>query len=294
VDLNGIILIDKKPAKTSFENVKKIKKILVVNKVGHSGTLDKFATGLLIICINQATSFQNIFMKNDKVYKAVIKFGEQTDTLDPYGRLIKQKSVKDFTTEEIANVLSSFVGEIDQYPPLFSAIKINGKRLYRRTLDGEKIDISPRRVVIHWIKSIDIQRDRITIEVKVSKGTYIRALARDIAEKLGTVGYCESLRRVSIGNFNVEDAISIEDVNPKHIISINEALSYLPNIEVNEDTATKVSSGFPAYILFEDIIADMEDKYIRVLYKKNLIAVLEKEKKIKYYKVLGMVKSDHN
>ena len=287
MDLNGVILLDKKPGITSFEAVNKVKKLLGVKKVGHAGTLDKFASGLLIICINKATSFQNIFMLGDKRYRALVKFGKQTDTLDPYGRVIKKAPVGKLTEIEIRKILDSFVGEVEQYPPLFSAIRVDGKRLYRRTLDGENVDVSPRRVHIHWINLIDILKEGIIIETEVSKGTYIRSLARDIAKKLNTVGYCEALRRLSIGSFKVERAIGIEKLSKANIISLSEALSFLISIDVDGNMAKKIKTGFPANKLFSDELLVLEERFIRVLYNGKLIALLENNDKIKYFKVLG-------
>ena len=294
MDLDGIVLLDKKPGLTSFEAVKIIKRLLGLKKAGHAGTLDKFATGLLIICLNGATVLQNIFMEGEKVYRAVVKFGKQTDTLDPYGRIIKESSVKRFTKTEIMKALNIFIGDIEQYPPLYSAIRINGKRLYKRVLSGEEVDVSPRKVHIYWIKLIGIYEDYIIIETKVSKGTYIRSLARDIAEELGTVGYCESLRRLSVGNFNVNQAAEIDNISLENVIPTEKSLSFLPYIQIDEHTARKVSNGLRADKVFKDRLPKVRSKYIRILYEDKLIAILENSKKLKYFKVLGLKLSDNN
>ncbi len=291
MDLNGIILLDKDPGKTSFECTKIIKNKLNVQKTGHSGTLDKFASGLLIVCINKATSLQNIFMDNEKTYRAKIKFGIVTDTLDPYGKILDKRKVKNFEDEEIRSVLNSFIGEIEQIPPEYSAIRIDGERLYKKKLKGEELVIKPRRVKVINIKLLENLGDEILIEATVSKGTYIRALARDIAQKLGTIGFCSELRRISIGPFNVKDGVKLENVTVKDIVPIKESLNYLPSIKVNDNQAKMILMGIPVDRVIDGMILknDFNDiKYINVFHNDDIIAILTVEAhKIKYFKVLG-------
>ena len=292
--LNGIVLLDKNPGITSFEAVKKVKGILGVRKAGHAGTLDKFASGLLIICLGNATSFQNIFMEGGKIYRATIRFGKQTDTLDPYGRIIRESPVKEIKKDSVEEVLNSFTGEIEQRPPAFSAIHVGGKRLYKKALRGEDVEVPTRRVYAHWLRLIEIRSDSIVLEAKVSKGTYIRSLARDIAERLDTVGYCESLRRMSIGVFDVEKSIKIDAITPECVIQTEEALSFLPAIEVDENTAKAVSNGMPVGKLIYDRSPNTNNNYIRILYKNRIIAILKKNGGFKYFKVIGMRSGDNS
>lgn len=292
--VDGIILLDKDPGKTSFECVDILRRKLHLKKAGHAGTLDKFASGLLIVCVNRATSLQNLFMDNPKVYRARIKFGKTTDTLDIYGRVIEERKVEYFSDERIREVLSGFTGEIDQVPPEYSAIRVGGKRLYKRKLMGEELDIKPRKVFIHYIKLVENSGDSIVIEAEVSKGTYIRALARDIAEALNTIGYCEELRRISIGPFSVEKAKRLDEIihngraGESVIIPIEDALGYLPRIDVNYDEALKVSNGISPEMVFGDPGFN-NARYIRVIYKDKTIAVVQKNNgKLKYFKVMGL------
>jgi len=294
VDLNGIVLLDKDPGITSFKAVKKVKGILGVKKAGHAGTLDKFASGLLIVCLGYATSFQNIFMEGEKIYRATIRFGKQTDTLDPYGRVVRESPVKKITKDSVEEVLNSFTGEIEQRPPAFSAIHVGGKRLYKKAIRGEDVEVPTRRVYVHWLRLIEIRNDSIVLEAKVSKGTYIRSLARDIAERLDTVGYCESLRRMSIGVFDVEKSVKIDAITPECVIQKEEALSFLPAIEVDENTAKAVSNGMPVGKLISDRSPNINNNYIRILCKNRIIAILEKNRGFKYFKVIGMRSSDNS
>jgi len=211
--MQGVIFVDKPAGMTSFDVIARLRRITQIRKIGHAGTLDPFATGLLIICISRlATKFIDEFARLNKTYTAILKLGEKTDTADIEGRIIEVRNVPDNIDENIEGVLTSFLGEIDQVPPQFSAIKKDGVRLYKTARKGVQIDVESRKVYINSLSFINYQKPYIEFKATVSKGTYIRSLGEDIAAKLGTVGHLTELRRDSIGPFSVINALRLEDI----------------------------------------------------------------------------------
>jgi len=246
VVVDGVLLLDKEEGMTSFEAVRKVRGKLGIKKAGHAGTLDKAASGLLLVCINGATAVQNILMGNSKRYRAVVQLGTETDTLDRYGRITRKEAVPALTTEKIERTLDGFRGRILQTPPLFSAIHHEGERLYKRALKGERPPVRPREVVIHELMLAGFTDDTIEIEVYASKGTYVRSLGRDIAGSLDTCGSLLTLRRLQIGIFSVADAVRLPEIDgPGAVIPLAKALSYLPAVEVGEKEASMVLNGIP-------------------------------------------------
>ncbi|HXK50405.1 MAG TPA: tRNA pseudouridine(55) synthase TruB [Clostridiales bacterium] len=205
-----ILLIDKEPDCTSFDVVAKLRKILHIRKIGHAGTLDPFATGLLVMLVGKATKMQDGLMMNDKIYECTIKLGERTDSFDRTGTVIST-SEKQVTEEEIRQAVMSFVGEGEQLPPMFSAVKKDGKRLYELARKGVEIEREPRKITIHSIDLLESGRDSFRMRVNCSKGTYIRSLADDIGTKLGTYAHLKELRRVSSGEYSVNDAFRLNE-----------------------------------------------------------------------------------
>ena len=289
MDLDGIVLIDKDEGITSFSTVQKVKRILGVKKAGHSGTLDKAASGLLIVCLNRATSAQDLFMSAFKRYKATVAFGEETDTLDRYATIIKTSKVREYSDEEINGVIKMFLGKTLQKPPRFSAIHKNGKRLYKRALDGEQFDVDPREIEIKELKILDRQEKSRTLEVLSSKGTYIRALGRDIARELGSCGYLTKLRRLESGNFSVKDAVRLSALSKEStIISLNNALNNIPQIEVSRDQAGQIYQGIAISKIFSPAELDQIRKgYNRVISENLLIAIIKQEENPTYFKVFN-------
>jgi tRNA pseudouridine55 synthase len=250
MDLDGILLLDKDEGMTSFEAVRKVKKLLGAKKAGHSGTLDKSASGLLIVCLERATSVQNLFMSRFKQYRAILTLGQETDTLDRYGIVVKNEEIPILTEDRVGEVFRGFMGKTLQVPPLYSAIHQNGKRLYRRVLSGERPEVSPREVEIRELRLLKLEPGRISFEVLASKGTYIRSLGRDIAGALGSCGYLTYLRRFQIGPFRVEDAVRIEEIDEQvRILSLEEALSDLPQISLGSEKLMRVYNGVPPAVL---------------------------------------------
>lgn len=208
----GALLIDKDLKWTSFDVIAKLRNLLKIRKIGHAGTLDPLATGLLIICCGKATKSINQFQGLNKTYLAKIKIGATTETDDSEK---DEENIKDYsfvTKDDIINACKSFEGQILQRPPAYSAKKVKGKRLYQLARQGIKVEIEPVEVFVDYIKILNIELPNIDIEVKCSKGTYIRALARDIGEKLGTGAYLASLRRIKIGDYSIEKALKITEI----------------------------------------------------------------------------------
>ena len=207
----GIYLIDKPAGWTSFDVVAKMRRITGVKSVGHAGTLDPFATGLLIVLVGKEfTKRQDEFMKLDKEYNATLKLGFESTTGDPEGE-INEISNNQFriSKEEAEEVLRNFVGEIEQTPPKHSAIKIDGQRAYKKARKGQDFEMPKRRITIYSLDLISYKYPLVKFRVKCSSGTYIRTLGQDIAERLGTKGYLTELRRTQIGEFNVLEAKEI-------------------------------------------------------------------------------------
>lgn len=209
----GIYLIDKPACWTSFDIVAKVRSTLSVKSVGHTGTLDPFATGLLIVLVGKEyTKKQDEYMGLDKEYDGTLKLGEKSTTGDPEGEITKVES-KEYSEEAIGKALSKFIGDIEQSPPIHSAIKIKGERAYKKARRGERFEIPKRKVTIYGIKLLKYKYPYVEFNVKCSSGTYIRTLGEDIARLLGTNGYLTELRRTKIGEYDVGDAKTIESID---------------------------------------------------------------------------------
>lgn len=213
--MNGILIINKEKGCTSHDIVYKVKKIFN-EKVGHTGTLDPLAEGVLPILIGKGTLCSKYLINHDKKYIVNLALGQKTETADLEGKIIEEKKIPDksLTQNEIEKVLKSFIGKQQQMPPIYSAIKVNGKKLYEYARKGQNVEIKPREIEIYDIKlmNIDAQKKQIQFEVFCGKGTYIRSLCEDIAEKLETVGYMESLKRIQVGDFKIEESSKIQEL----------------------------------------------------------------------------------
>ncbi len=216
--MDGVILVDKPIGWTSFDVVAKIRgnlRRITGNKkikVGHAGTLDPMATGLLIVLAGNMTKQQDSFMKKDKVYEAEVTLGARSDTDDGEGQIVETKGEARREKREVEKALKSFVGEIEQMPPQYSAIKLNGQKAYEIARKGEKAELKLRKVTINSIENIEVNGNLVRFSCHVSSGTYIRSLARDLGEKLGCGGYLSALRRTSIGEYSVDEALAVSDL----------------------------------------------------------------------------------
>lgn len=233
---NGILITNKPVGMSSFQMCSKVKRELGEKKVGHIGTLDPLATGVLPVLVGKATKFSEFLVEHDKEYVAEISLGKKTETGDSEGIVIEEKEVKALTIKEIVEVLNSFLGDTMQIPPMYSALKLNGKKLYELAREGKTVERKPRKIHIDSIEllSFDNEKNIIKFKVHCSRGTYIRVLAEDIAQKLGTCGYMASLIRTRVGNYKLEDEgkfIDIEDILD------------VERIDIDEDTLNKVLNG---------------------------------------------------
>lgn len=211
-DFSGLILVNKPVGITSFKLVHIIKKKLNVKKAGHCGTLDPLASGLMIILVGKYTKLQDKFMKQDKVYHATIKLGMKTDSGDLDGKTISQSDFSHVTKELIEQTCKSFIGKTNQIPPMYSALKVNGQKLYELARKGITIERKPREITIFSIELTDYQKDNFSIRVKCSSGTYIRTLSEDIGAKLKTDTVLTKLIREEIGTYKLTDALNIDDI----------------------------------------------------------------------------------
>ena len=209
------LLVDKDLDWTSFDVVKKIKNIIKCKKVGHAGTLDPLATGLLIICTGKNTKKINDIQNQDKVYTGEFILGKSTPSHDLETEFNSQKDIKNITSDRIEEVSKRFVGEQLQRPPKFSAVKVNGKRAYEYARDNEEVKIKEKNINIYEFKITEFNLPNISFKISCTKGTYIRSIARDFGEKLGCGAVLSKLRRTEIGNFNVEDAFKVNDLADK-------------------------------------------------------------------------------
>lgn len=210
----GIILLNKPPGLTSHDVVDLVRREFKIKKVGHAGTLDPQASGLLVILLGRYTKFFPKFVDFDKEYRGVMKLGEITTTGDAQGKVLKKGSIEGIEESKIKEVFLSFKGEIEQVPPMVSAIRINGERLYKLARRGIIIERPPRKIKIYDLKIINIEIPFVKFYVKCSKGTYIRKLAEDIGEKLGCGAHVTEIVRLSVGPFTMDEAVNIEALNP--------------------------------------------------------------------------------
>ena len=261
--LHGWLILDKPVGLGSTTVVSAVKRILrqagePKAKVGHGGTLDPLASGVLPIALGEATKLCGRMLDATKAYDFTIRFGEETDTLDAEGKVIATRDIRP-THKQIEALLPRFTGEIEQVPPAFSALKIEGKAAYARARAGEEVDLKPRRVTIHALEMIEASADSATLSATVSKGTYIRSLARDIAHALNTVGHVTMLRRTRAGPFSLNQAISLDFLKEaakarrltRTVLPLDAALDDIPALPVTPDQAQLLRhgqrlSGFPA------------------------------------------------
>ncbi len=248
--INGFLLVNKGPGITSSRVVQIVKKKFKLKKVGHLGTLDPMATGLLIIAINRATKFGSLLLQSEKSYRAEVTLGIQTNTDDAEGEVISSKEV-DITESEIKETLLTFLGVIDQLPPDYSALKHKGKPMYKYARDGVKVKKATRKIFVKNIQNILIELNKVSFNITCSKGTYIRSIARDLGVKLGCGAHLSRLTRTSQEKFMLSDACSLDDVNLAGLISLEKAFEDLDFIKLNEKDCKAFLHGRPINIDFD-------------------------------------------
>jgi len=260
--MNGFILVNKESGVSSNFIVQHIKKKIKAKKVGHLGTLDPLASGLLILAINRATKFSSYFLESDKSYDVEVEFGTSTDTDDSTGNIIYESN--NYPSKlSIKNELESFIGESLQVPPFFSALKHKGKPLYKYAREGEFITKPPRKILITKIDSLDFDSKICSFKIYCSKGTYIRSIARDLGERLGCGAHMKSLTRISQGSFNISNAKRTSDILDGDIISIEDAFKNLEKIKIEYNDEKKFINGVTIPNL------DFKDDRYRIFNKNN-------------------------
>ena len=245
--MNGVIIVDKESNMTSRDVVNKIGKIYGMKKVGHTGTLDPLATGVLVICIGEATKIAELITSYDKKYIATFKFGVLTDTLDIEGNVIENEK-KLISKDAIISILASMIGTYMQEVPIYSAVKVNGMKLYEYARNNIKVELPKHEVTIKSLKLLNIYDDdghtNIEVECDVSKGTYIRSLGEDIAKKLNTHAIMTSLRRIKQGDFEIENSYKLEDIKSNtKLLTIKECLKKYYIVEVSENLKNDILNG---------------------------------------------------
>ncbi len=249
-NIHGILLLDKRLGVSSNRALQEVKRLLNANKAGHTGSLDPLATGLLPLCFGEATKVSTMMLDDNKRYQVVIKLGIMTDTGDAEGKVIEKKPVPELSLAEIESCLHSFTGEIDQVPPMYSALKHNGRKLYELAREGKTIERKARRITIFELKLLHTTADSLKLDVFCSKGTYIRSLAEDIGHYLGCGGTVTELRRTQAGQFNIEHAFTIEQLLEMDfealtncLIEVDKPLETIPAIELSTKQARLVKHG---------------------------------------------------
>jgi tRNA pseudouridine55 synthase len=212
LDISGIFNIDKPAGCTSFQVVSLVRRLSGVQRVGHAGTLDPSATGVLVVCLGQATRLIEYMMESTKVYRAEVRLGITTDTLDATGKTLSQADPSNISRQQVEEALAAFVGEIDQVPPMFSALKHGGEPLYRYARAQRQVERRARRVTIHRLQLLAFEPPLATVEVECGKGTYIRALAHDLGQQLGCGAHLATLARLRVGPFTLDDACSLPEL----------------------------------------------------------------------------------
>ena len=213
--VNGILNVYKEKGYTSHDVVAKLRGIVGQKKIGHTGTLDPDAEGVLPVCLGRATKVCDMLTEKDKTYEAVLLLGKETDTQDISGTVLRVGETEGLTQEQVKDCVMSFVGEYDQIPPMYSALKVNGKKLYELAREGKTIERKSRKVEIKEIRILEMALPRVRMEVSCSKGTYIRTLCHDIGEKLGCFGCMESLLRTKVSRFELESSLKLSEIQKK-------------------------------------------------------------------------------
>lgn len=252
--IHGIINVYKEKGYTSHDVVARLRRILGQKKIGHTGTLDPDAEGVLPVCLGKATKVCDLLADKDKTYHAILLLGKTTDTQDISGRVLRESEVTS-TIKEVYEAIQSFKGDYAQVPPMYSALKVNGKRLYELAREGKTVERNAREVQIYEIKIHEIVLPRVSMTISCSKGTYIRTLCHDIGEKLGCGGCMEQLLRTRVGNFYIEDSLKLEEIEvlqglgqlSEHVAEIDSLFSMYPAVPVKKEYQKMLANGNPLY-----------------------------------------------
>lgn len=255
--LSGVILVDKPAGPTSFDVVRRVRRVLGVKSAGHTGTLDPAASGLLPVCVGDATRIASFLTDGDKEYEGVVHFGVTTDTLDAEGEIVETRDASNVTRAAVEAQARSMLGPSEQRPPMYSARRVDGKRLYDLAREGIEVERRATPIIIHRFDVVSFEHPKATIRVRASKGTYIRVIAEDLGRALGTGAHLAALRRTGSGAFDVSEAISLDaletdgDVARSRLLPVEEALRFLPALQLDERHATSVAFGNPVDIAMQ-------------------------------------------
>ena len=299
--IHGVLNIYKEKGYTSHDVVARLRRIVGQKKIGHTGTLDPEAEGVLPVCLGKATKLCDLLTDKDKTYEAVLLLGISTDTQDTTGKILEEKNTADLREEAVREVVLSFEGEYDQIPPMFSALKVGGKKLYELARDGKEVERKPRHVQIYRIRILQIDLPRVRMEVTCSKGTYIRTLCHDIGEKLGCGGCMESLLRTRVERFGVAESLRISEVEQlmdegtlqEHMIKVDEMFPDYQKVYLTPEASAAVRNGnsfrLGDVIWISELSGFQNAERVRVYDEnRNFIAVYEFEKENQLFKIVKM------
>ncbi len=280
--MKGFFLIDKESGGSSFKVVAAVRKLTGIRKVGHSGTLDPLATGLLVVAVGEATKLLEYLIGCDKEYETLAEFGSVSDTFDADGKVEAGAVQKKCSKVEVEDALSAFVGNIEQVPPMFSALKIAGRPAYELARNGEELEMKARSVEVRSFDILDFNWPFVRFAVSCSTGTYIRSLVHDLGGVLGCGAYVKELRRLSVGGFNVSDAVLLEDLDiKKDLLSLEKVMADFPRIELSDEEFQGLKDGRVLNKKCE------QGGVIMAFYKGKIVGVLEKVNGgVKYKKVI--------
>lgn len=264
--MNGILVVNKPQGYTSHDVVNVLRRALQTKKVGHCGTLDPDATGVLVVCVNKATKLVPFLTSNKKEYIATLSLGVATDTYDASGAVLETKEYMTISDNDIKKAISSFVGKQLQKPPIYSSIKVNGRKLYEYARNGESVEIPLREVEVFSIEIISIKNNCITFKALCSKGTYMRSLCVDIANKLGYPGHMSMLERTASGNFHITNSYTLEQIQQGEftMLSIEEALQGFPKYIIDDETIVYHGKVIPSDIQEEVVVYNKEGKALAI------------------------------
>ena len=290
--INGILNVYKEAGYTSHDVVAKLRGIVGQKKIGHTGTLDPDATGVLPVCLGKATKLCDLLTDKNKTYEAVLLLGKTTDTQDITGEVLEEKSTEALTEEKVREAIEGFIGDYEQIPPMYSALKVNGKKLYELAREGKVIERKARPVKILDIQILEIDLPKVRMEVSCSKGTYIRTLCHDIGEKLGCGGCMESLIRTRVSTFRIEDAKTLDEIETlkqegklaELLVPIDAMFPFYPKITVKDDWKAFAKNGNPLDLkMLKEACGQDEETQVRLYDESGKFIAIYQWKEKKYH-----------
>lgn len=290
--IHGIINVYKEKGFTSHDVVAKLRGIVGQKKIGHTGTLDPDATGVLPVCLGKATKLCDLLTDKNKTYEAVLLLGKTTDTQDITGEVLEEKSTEALTEEKVREAIEGFIGDYEQIPPMYSALKVNGKKLYELAREGKVIERKARPVKILDIQILEIDLPKVRMEVSCSKGTYIRTLCHDIGEKLGCGGCMESLIRTRVSTFRIEDAKTLDEIETlkqegklaELLVPIDAMFPFYPKITVKDDWKAFAKNGNPLDLkMLKEACGQDEETQVRLYDESGKFIAIYQWREKKYH-----------